>query len=153
MIQNLKFSLIGFIVGAALVSSLQIFKKPDKESSKASDKESAKASGASVGLQLASKKSKKSTKPNGASKEEVVETYVSVDAGAYDANSKKEAKSSSEVEHNFFNFYIGGGANLNLKNPNPRGSLLGTYDMWAGQIISNGKDDHSIFGHVRLLTW
>lgn len=128
-------------------------KKPDLVTTVASSSDNTKASEVNVGLQLASKKSKKSTKPNGASKEEIVETYVSVDAGAYDIDSKKNSTTSTVVKNNLLNIFVGGGLDVRLEIPKPRYSLLVTYGDHAGQGITDGVVDHSIFYHYRLLSF
>jgi hypothetical protein len=152
LLQTLKPYGIGALVGALIVFFVMHRPSlPDRQTVIATSSDDTKASETDMGLHLASKTSKKTTKPDGTTVETSKEKYANLDIKALQAEEHKESHSETITQNNLLNIYGGGGVDLSLEHP--RGSVLVTYGNHAGQAISDGVSDHSLFYHYRLLSF
>lgn len=141
---NLSYLVVGALIGAFLAQHLE--KEPLPPVVVSSEKSTTNASN----LRLATVKSKKRTKPDGATTELVEAVYVDVEELS---NVSKSNSTETPIQNDGLSIYGGAGVDLNLKSPSPRASIMTTHGSWAEQVISNGVNDHSAFIHFKLLTF
>jgi len=143
MLLKIKGHILSFLLGVAFMGAFMHLKQPPKPISQVSSNVEVKKADKAIATK---KEIKKDTSPNGASTETSVEYSIShegiISALASQAETKYEEKE--------LRIFAGAGVNSNFTG---HASVIGTYDIYAGSVKTNGVNDHSVSGHILIFKW